>query len=273
VVHHAILNVLEPLLDRHFHPHSYACRKGKGTHAAADRLQLLMGRHRYALQCDVRKFFPSIDHVLLKTTFRRLLKDRRLLELLDAIVDGSNEQEPVQEWFAGDDLWTPQQRRRGLPIANLTSQWFANWYLNELDHVLSGRPGLGGYVRYCDDFVLLGDDRGRLRALAEEIALSLAGKRLRMHQANPAVIPSRCGLTFVGYRSWASHRVLRKANLRRFRRRLRWLQRACGRGWIDGQQLGPRLASWIAHARQADSEHLLERLSRDWVFARARAEG
>jgi RNA-directed DNA polymerase len=73
VVHHALMNVLEPILDRRFHPHSYACRKGKGTHAAADRLQNLMRRRCYALQCDVRKFFPSIDHLLLKTTCRRFL--------------------------------------------------------------------------------------------------------------------------------------------------------------------------------------------------------
>jgi RNA-directed DNA polymerase len=273
VVHHAILNVLEPLLDRHFHPHSYACRKGKGTHAAADRLQQLLARHRYALQCDVRKFFPSIDHVLLKAAFRRLLKDQALLRLLDAIVDGSNEQEPVHEWFAGDDLWTPQERRRGLPIGNLTSQWFANWYLNDLDHAIGSWPGIGGHVRYCDDFVVFADNHGRLRDVAEGITLLLAEKRLRLHQASPAVVPARCGLTFVGYRVWASHRVLRKANVRRFRRRLRWMQRAYRRGWIDWEQIGPRLASWIGHARQAHSQHLLERLSADWVFTRSHAEG
>jgi len=93
VVHHALMNVLEPILDRRFHPHSYACRKGKGTHAAADRLQNLMRRRRYALQCDIRKFFPSIDHLLLKATCRRFVKDGRVLGLLDLIIDHSNEQE------------------------------------------------------------------------------------------------------------------------------------------------------------------------------------
>ena len=87
VLHHVLLNVLEPILDTHFHPDSYACRKGKGTHAAANRLQALMRQNRYALQCDIRKYFPSIDHVHLKATFRRLIKDRRILWLMDLLVD------------------------------------------------------------------------------------------------------------------------------------------------------------------------------------------
>ncbi|HRY71574.1 MAG TPA: reverse transcriptase domain-containing protein, partial [Phycisphaerae bacterium] len=82
VVHHALMNVLEPILDRHMHPHSYACRREKGTHAAADRLQGLMRRHRYLVQCDIRKYFPSIDHGILKHLFRRLIKDHRVLRLV-----------------------------------------------------------------------------------------------------------------------------------------------------------------------------------------------
>jgi len=133
VVHHAVMNVLEPILDRHFHQDSFACRKGKGTHAASRRLQEFMRRNRYAVHCDIHKFFPSIDHRLLKATFRRLIKDEQVLWLLDLIVDHANEQEFVQAWYPGDDLWTPLERRRGLPIGNLTSQWFANWYLSDLD--------------------------------------------------------------------------------------------------------------------------------------------
>ena len=249
VLHHAVMNVLEPLLDRHFHPDSYACRRGKGTHAAADRLQQLMRRYPYALPCDIRKFFPSIDHGFLKETLRRLIKDRRLLELLDRIVDGSNGQEAVQEWFSGDDLWTPVERRRGLPIGNLTSQWFANWYLNDLDHFVTSRLGAGGYVRYCDDFVLLGVDRKRLRGAGKEVAAFLSGNRLRLHEGRQAVVPVRAGLTFLGYRIWKTHRRLRKENVRRFRRRLRWLKKAYARGWIGGPELWPRLAAWVGHAR------------------------
>lgn len=260
VVHHAVMNVLEPILDRRFHPDSYACRQGKGTHAASDRLQRLMRRYRYAVACDVRKFFPSIDHALLKERFRRLLKDARLLALLDAIVDASNAQEPVQDWFPGDDLFTPQDRRRGLPIGNLTSQWFANWYLDPLDHAVTARWRIGGHVRYCDDFVLLDDDRRRLAGAIRQVRALLSGLRLRLHEERLAVIPTRTGLTFVGYRTWKTHRTLPRANVRRFRRRLRWLGRAVDTGRIDPVGYRRRVAGWVGHATRADSRRLCSHL-------------
>jgi retron-type reverse transcriptase len=272
VVHHALMNLLEPILDRHFHPHSYACRKGKGTHAAADRLQQLMRGHRYALQCDVEKFFPSIDHEILKATFRRLIKDRRVLGLMDLIVDHSNDQESVVTWFTGDDLLTPLERRRGLPIGNLTSQWFANWMLNDLDHFVTSVMRIGAYVRYCDDFVLLHNDRTVLKATVGHVRDRLASVRLRLHENKLFVRPVRAGLTYVGYRMWATHRLVRKDNVRRFQRRVRWLRLAYADGRMDWEDIKPRLRSWMAHARQANSERLIRRLSREWTFSRDGAE-
>ena len=187
VLHHAVLTVLEPILDRHFHPDSYACRKERGTHAASRRLQALMRRNRFALQCDVRQFFPSIDHDALKGVFQRLVKDRRVLALLDVVVDGSNPQDPVADGFA------PAERRRGLPIGNLTSQWFANWYLNAFDHAVTSGLRAGDYVRYCDDFVILGNDRGRLEEVRDRVGELLAGLRLKMHPGKTAVVPTRAG--------------------------------------------------------------------------------
>jgi retron-type reverse transcriptase len=268
VVHHALMNVVEPILDLHFHPHSHACRKGKGTHAAADRLQGLMRHHHYALQCDIRKFFPSIDHEVLKGTFRRLIKDCRILWLMDLIVDGSNAQESVVEWFDDDDLFAPAERRRGLPIGNLTSQWFANWMLNGLDHFVTSELGMGAYVRYCDDFIILGDDRASLQGVAAEISRYLSGRRLRLHEEKVSVRPVQAGLTFVGYRIWPTHRLLRKENVRHFRRRVRWMKRAYACGRVLWQDIKPRLISWMGHAHQADSRRLVGRLSREWVFSR-----
>ena len=270
VVHHALMNVLEPILDRHFHGDSYACRRGKGTHAAADRMQALMRRHAFALQCDVRKFFPSIDHEILKCRFRRLIKDARVLELMDRIVDSSNPQEPVTAWFEGDDLFTPAERRRGLPIGNLTSQWFANWMLDDLDHFVTSGLRLGAYVRYCDDFIVLHDDRQRLRDAAERINAFLGERRLRLHETNLAVRPVRAGLNFVGYRIWASHRLLRKQRVRDFRRRVRWMRGAYRQRLIGWDDIKPRLDSWLGHARRANSERLVRRVSRDWVFPAGR---
>lgn len=259
VVHHALMNVLEPILDRHFHPDSYACRKGKGTHAASRRLRTLLARNRYFVHCDVVKFFPSIDHAILKELFRTRVKDRRLVAVMDAVVDGSNEQEPVYEWFAGDDLFAPADRRRGLPIGNLTSQWFANWYLDGLDHAATGW-GVGGYVRYCDDIVLLGNGRRALRDVADLGGAFLAARRLRLHPARLAVHPRRAGALFVGYRTWATHAQLPAANLAAFARRRRWMRRAR----LPDIAVRARLASWFGHASQARSAHLLGRLCRAW---------
>jgi len=270
VVHHAVMNVLEPILDRHFHPHSYACRKGKGTHAAADRLQLLMGRCRYVVQFDVRKYFPSIDHQILKGMFRRLIKDGRVLGLMDMIVDNSNRQEDVTDYFPGDTLFSPQGRRRGLPIGNLTSQWLANWYLTGLDHYVTSGLGIGEYVRYCDDFLVLHNDRAVLLDTALKVRVFLERLRLRSHEDRESVRPARAGVAFVGYRLWSSHRLIRKSNVRQFRRRLAWMQREYAAGRAEWSDVRPRLDSWIGHARQADSERLLRCLSCEWVFARKR---
>lgn len=272
VVHHALMNVLEPVLDRRFHPDSYACRKGKGTLAASRRLQVFMARCRYAVHCDVRKFFPSIDHEILKGTFRRLIKDSSLLSLMDLIVDSSNPQPAEPEWFEEDDLFSPAERRRGLPIGNLTSQWFANWMLNDLDHCVTSRLGFGAYLRYCDDFVLLHDEPHVLQAAIADIRRFLASRRLRIHEARACVRAVERGLTFVGFRTWATHRLIRKDNVRRFRRRLRGMKAACARGSIDWRYIKPRLVSWIAHARNAHSERLIRRLSREWTFAGGKAE-
>lgn len=271
VVHHALMNILEPILDKHFHPHSYACRKGKGTHAAANRLQHLMQGHRYALQCDIRKFFPSIDYSALKQAFRRLIKDRQVLWLMDLIVDHSNEQEAVLDWFAGDDLFAPLEHRRGLPIGNLTSQWFANWMLDGLDHYITSGLGLGAYVRYCDDFLVLDDDKARLREAAGQIGEFLARLRLRLHEGKLFVRPVRAGLTFVGYRIWPTHRILRKDNIHRFRRRVWWMRQAYAAGLTDWPRVKLRLDSWIAHAHHTDCKLLIGRLSRQWVFQRGTA--
>jgi hypothetical protein len=266
VVHHAVMNVLEPILDRHFHPDSYACRTAKGTHAAARRLQQLMRRFPYTVQFDVVKYFPSIDHDILKEQFRRRIKDRRVLALLDVIVDGSNEQDGATEWFPGDTLLTPFERRRGLPIGNLTSQWFANWYLSGFDHLVTSGWRVGGYVRYCDDFVLLGDCQSRLRALVPAVVDALAELRLRLHTDRIRLVPARTGRVFVGFRIAPGCLRLRNAAVRSFLTRLSGYRRAFRAGHLGCVDIQRRLMGWLGHAGQADSAPLLARLSREWVF-------
>ena len=162
VVHHALCGILEPIFEKGFVFDSYACRQGKGSHAAVDRFQRFARRFRYVLKCDVQKYFPSIDHAILKRLLERKIKDADALWLANVILDHSNEQEPFVHWFPGDDLLTPSERRRGLPIGNQTSQFFANVYLNSFDHFVKETLRMPAYVRYMDDFAIFGDDKGTL---------------------------------------------------------------------------------------------------------------
>ena len=159
--------MLAPIFEPTFVPDSYACRKGKGTHAAVDRFTHFARRGRYFLHCDVQKYFPSIDHKILKGMVRRKVKDAGVLWLAERIIDHSNPQEAVQEWYPGDDLFAAAERRVGLPLGNQTSQFFANVYLNPLDHFVKETLGVRGYLRYMDDFVLFGDDAGELAGMRE----------------------------------------------------------------------------------------------------------
>ena len=161
VVHHALHAVIAPLFERGFIGHSYANRVAKGTHRAVTRYERLRDRHRYVLRGDVFRYSPAIDHEILKTDLRRRIRCRRTLAVLDRIVDSSNPQEPVHLYYPGDDLFTPYERRRGLPIGNLTSQLFANIYLDRFDHFVT-EVLRAPYLRYVDDFALFADDRGRL---------------------------------------------------------------------------------------------------------------
>ena len=167
VVHHAVHAVIAPLFERGFIDHSYANRSGKGTHRAVARYERLRDRHRYVLRGDIYRYFPAMDHEVLKADLRRRIACRRTLAVLDRIVDASNPQEPVNLYYPGDDLFTPFERRRGLPIGNLTSQLFANVYLDPLRPLrhrgASGPvPALRG--RLCATKAQKGGRDGRLAA-------------------------------------------------------------------------------------------------------------
>jgi RNA-directed DNA polymerase len=137
VVHHALCAVVEPIFEAGFIDHTFANRTGKGTHSAIEAYERYRDRHAHVLRCDIYRYFPAIDHTILKFDFRRRIACRPTLALLDLIVDRSNAQEPVQLYFDGDDLFALFGRHRGLPIGNLTSQFFANLYLDGFDHFVT----------------------------------------------------------------------------------------------------------------------------------------
>jgi retron-type reverse transcriptase len=269
VVHHALCNQIEPIFERSFIHDSYACRVGKGTHAALDRFSEFARRYPYVLKCDVSRFFPSIDHAILKDLVARKIKDPQVLWLVALIIDHSNPQEPVSHRFPGDDLLTPLERRIGLPIGNQTSQFFANLYLDPLDHFVKEQLGVRGYCRYCDDFVLFSHDKVFLAEARERCQWFLEGLRLQLHPRKSVIYRVDDGARFLGFRVFPSHRRLARENVARMRRRLREMQRAFAQDRLAHSDVRQRIQSWIGHASHGDTWKLRERLFNEVVFTRA----
>ena len=256
VVHHALCNVIVPAFERSFISDSYANRVGFGTHRALKRFTQFARSNRYILQCDLRKYFPSIDHEILKSLVRRKLKCPDTLWLIDTIIDNSNEQESVCEYFPGDDLMTPFDRRHGLPIGNLTSQFFANIYLNGFDHFVKEHLKANQYLRYVDDFALFSDRYDFLAEARSAIENHLAGLRLKIHPIKSQLFETSHGATFLGFRVLPDRIRVRTENLRRAKRRLRYLQSSYAAGKVPLSQLNQSLQSWFAHLEQGDTYQL-----------------
>lgn len=271
VVHHALCAVIGPVFQTGFIHDSYANRLGKGTHRAVARYERYRDRFRHVLRCDIYRYFPAIDHVILKQDLRRRIACECTLWLADTIIDGSNPQEPVNLYYPGDDLFTPFERRRGLPIGNLTSQLFANIQLDGLDHFVKEVLRAKGYLRYVDDFALFHDDAGQLAAWREQIEGFLARRRLSLHphktRIQPCAQPAEC----LGFMLLAEgRRRLPEDNVRRFRNRLRGLRDRWRAGTVGLEEVERRVGAWIAHAEHADTWRLRQAIFRGGLFDPAR---
>ena len=242
VVHHAICNVLEPIFESFSVHDSYACRKDKGTHRAIRRAQAFSRRHRYFLKLDVQKFFESVDHDCLKDLLARKFKDRRLLDLLGQIID-----HPIPGGEPG----------KGLPIGNLTSQHFANFYLSHLDHRVKDDLGVRFYLRYMDDMLLFGDDKAELHRHLAEVRRFL-NDRLRLELKEEVVLlaPVTQGIPFLGFRVFPGTIRIQRSGWIRFKRKVRDRERAYLTGEIDERTFTQSVQSLVGHIRHANSYHL-----------------
>lgn len=231
IVHHMIHQVLEPLFERRFIYDSYSCRKGKGNHAAVDRAEAFM-RHLapcHILQCDVSKFFPSVNHEVLMSLIGKKVRDDRALALIR------------RASFTSED-------GRGIPIGAVTSQLFSNVYLDKLDHYLKDEMGVRYYLRYADDFLVFSKDKGYLRRV-KDAAEEFLSRELKL-SLNPksGVLRSDQGLDFCGYRVWPTHRKARRRVVKSYKLKLRDVQRA-GK-WELAAQI---MASYLAYAKRCNS--------------------
>jgi len=233
VVHHAIVNVLEPIYERRFIYDSYATRKGKGTLAAIMRTQSFLRESRYYIKLDISKYFASIDRNTLLEILERKLKDTRLLELIARIV------------------WNPPDEDRGLPIGNMTSQFFANVYMDPFDHFVKETLKQRHYIRYMDDFVVFPDDRESIPGLLAQMKAYLNDELGLKVKENGVVINTPMhGLGFLGVRIFPSTIRIHRKNLTRCMRKIRLREREYSKGQIDEERLVRSVGSIVAHMAQ-----------------------
>ena len=263
VVQHAVIDVIEPLMDPILIEDTYACRKSKGTHAALDRCQYYLQRFDWVLKCDIMKYFPSIDHELLSKILGENIRDMRTLNLLNLILGTGNAQEPVLAWFPRDDLLTPAERRHGIPIGNLTSQFFANFYLDGLDRFVKQELRCRGYVRYMDDFILFGSTKQQLFQWRDQIRIFLSGIRLRLHNRKQEIFPTKNGVSFLGFHLFAWHRRLSQTNIAYFKARTKTQMLMVHNGLMNFVTFRQSLVSWIGHASHGNTWNLRKVLFRE----------
>ncbi|MCK5717948.1 MAG: RNA-directed DNA polymerase, partial [Thiomargarita sp.] len=246
VVHHAICHILDPIFEQQLIYDCWACRKGKGTHAAIKRAQYFSRRYPYFLKCDIRHYFQNIDHEILKQLLHKLIKDARLLKLLHQIID-----HPLPGSLPN----------KSIPIGNLTSQHFANLYLGKLDHELKEQQKVKGYVRYMDDMLLFAQNKNELHRLQHQLEDFISHKlALRLKPSATILAPVSEGIPFLGFRIFPQLIRLNQHTLQRFRRRKRMYEHAYQCGKIDMATLSISVQSMIAHIQHANTRRLQQSL-------------
>ena len=202
VLQHAVMNVCHEYFDRTLIDSTYATRKGKGVYAALDKAVEAMTQYTYTVKLDFRKYYDSIDHSILKQKLRRMFKDERLLLLFDKIIDSYSVSEG-----------------RGLPIGNLTSQYFANIYLSELDHLAKEQWKASKYIRYMDDILVAGNDKAVIKNCVDEMS-RFSAESLHLTFKPPIYRAAKDGQTFLGYKVLPRHYKLSGRSKKRFRSKL-----------------------------------------------------
>jgi retron-type reverse transcriptase len=228
-------------------PCSFACRAGYGTHRALDTLQRDLRGGTWVLKVDVSKYFYSIDHDILRTGLARRIACRRTLALVDQVLATYSAHDEYYFPQSGDDLWS-SSRPRGVPIGNLTSQLFANWYLAALDTFVKRTLGWRRYVRYMDDLVFVGPSREAMADVRDAVCQQLTVLRLTPHPRKTQLFPVHHGVRFLGFRVYPHHRRLLRANVARFNQRMRRYRRAVAAGAMSFEEVRLSLASFMGFA-------------------------
>ncbi|MCL2327552.1 MAG: RNA-directed DNA polymerase [Bacteroidetes bacterium] len=238
VLHHALMNVCHPYFDRHLIAGSYATRIGKGVYAAIDNAFSAMSRYQYVCKLDVRKYFGSISHIVLKQQLRRLFKDADLLKLFDKIIDSYDTQ-------AG----------YGIPIGNLTSQYFANHYLSSVDHYAKEQLKIPVYIRYMDDILFFGNDKEMIKTWVVELTVR-ASSALELNFKPYSICKCRQGISFLGYQLFPNKILLNSRSKKRFHKKMMQYAQWMNSGRWSEADYCSHVLPLLAFARHAYTKRL-----------------
>lgn len=251
VAQHAIYSILNPYFEKQFISDSYACRVGKGTHRAIRQLQRWLRKtdrslkRFYYLKLDISKYFYRVDHEVLMGILQRKIADKDLLHVLSVIINCEDTHFGLPLGAdVGNVAYDELLGEVGLPIGNLTSQMFANLYLNELDQHCKHHLHLHYYIRYMDDIIILHHDKKYLERIKQDIAKFLADNLHLQLNSKTCIRPTSMGIEFVGFRVWSTHIKLRKKTAEKMKKRLKYMFAAYRTGEIDRETLDRSIASY-----------------------------
>ncbi len=257
VAQQSLHQAVEPIFDKGFIDDSFACRKGKGTHRAMKRLQYFLNAARqkwggdiYYLHCDIRKYFPHIDHDILYGLMARKIKCKETLWLIRSIIDSSTD--------------SP-----GLPIGSLFSQLSANVYMDVMDQFIKHDLREPYYLRYMDNFIVVHHDKKHLQQVKEEIRGLLKNQlRLELNPKGTMIGRTGDGIDFVGYRVYADRVRIKKASIKRMKKRLKVMQAMYRKGTASIWKISHRVRSWLGHCCHADAGALVQNILAGAVFTK-----
>ena len=284
IVQHSLVNQIQPLFEKQFICDSYACREGKGTHFAAKRLKKFLMASRsvygkdvpiYVLQCDIRKFFQSVSWDILLVIVAKTILCPKTFALIKTIITTHRDlMAPKSALCPQMSLFDPVpestessislENRAGLPIGNLTSQLFANIYLNELDHFVKDRLRVKYYARYMDDFLIIHPEKEYLKDLLGKIREFLKSDlHLALHPKKLTIKNVADGVPFVGYRIFYDHALIRGTTLQRIERNYRSKKKQLKNGTLSQQKLVETEASITGHLKHANTYGLTKKIFED----------
>jgi len=256
VLHHAIFSVINPVFEETFIPASFSCRLNLGTHKGVETLERMARATTkngkgpcFVLKCDIQKFFDSVDHKILLSILERRIKDREMMWLLESVVES----------FAAENGRRDDQK--GIPIGNLTSQLFANVYLNDFDQFVKHSLHIRHYVRYTDDFAIVSADRAYLEGLIKPMKTYLADNLLLEIHPNKIFIQKlHRGVDFLGYVIFPKHRLIRTKTKRRIFRKFKKRLTDYLAGNISTSTLNATLQSYLGILSHANADRLAKEM-------------